>query len=155
MKLAEALNLRADTQTRIDQIKQRLLRNARVQEGEAPAESPTVLLGEMERLTAALTRLMQQINATNSKTSLGTDGTICDAIASRDVLRLKQWIYRDLAASATTTQSRSTRSEVRFISSVNVAEVQRQADDLARQHRELDTRIQEANWLTELIEERQ
>ena len=38
MKLAEALFLRADYQKRLDQLKQRLLRNARVQEGADPLD---------------------------------------------------------------------------------------------------------------------
>ena len=69
-------------------------------------------------------------------------------------LRLKRALYRDLAQAATVSQSRNTRSEVKFVSSVNVADLQRQADDLAREQRELDARLQEANWLTDLIENR-
>ena len=44
------------------------------------------------------------------------------------------------------------RSEIKFQSTVDVAEIQKQADDLAVAHRELDTRIQEANWHLELKE---
>jgi hypothetical protein len=40
MKLAEALILRADCQKRIAQLKSRLLVNAKVQEGDAPAGDP-------------------------------------------------------------------------------------------------------------------
>jgi hypothetical protein len=83
---------------------------------------------------------------------MGADGTLSDAIAERDVLRLRQALFRELASAATVTQSRTTRSEVRFVSSVNVSEMQQRADDLAREHRELDARIQEANWRTDLIE---
>ena len=38
MKLAEALAERSDCQNRIEEIKKRLIRSARVQEGEQPAE---------------------------------------------------------------------------------------------------------------------
>jgi hypothetical protein len=155
MKLAEALGARADLQTRIEQLKQRLLRNAKVQEGDQPSEQPEGLLAEVDRLAADLTRLIQQINLTNSQTPLGNEGSISDAIARRDVLRLRHAIYRDLANAATPQQARNTRSEIRFLSTVNVADIQASADDLAREHRELDARIQEANWLTELIENRQ
>lgn len=44
MKLAEVLILRADCQKRIDQLRQRLLRSAKVQEGEQPPENPQQLL---------------------------------------------------------------------------------------------------------------
>jgi hypothetical protein len=39
-----------------------------------------------------------------------------------------------------------------FISTVSVAATQRKADDLAKQYRELDTKIQEADWLTTLLD---
>ena len=43
MKLAEALVLRADCQRKVAQLKQRLERVMKVQEGEQPAEQPDVL----------------------------------------------------------------------------------------------------------------
>jgi hypothetical protein len=42
------------------------------------------------------------------------------------------------------------RSEVKFKSAVKVGEVQKQADRLAQEHRELDARIQALNWHVEL-----
>ena len=152
MKLAEALILRADYQKRIEQLKQRLLRNAKVQEGDDPAENPAALVEEVARLAQELELLIQRINRTNAATPLQGEVTISDAIARRDVLRLKHAIYRDLAQAATVTQDRFSRSEVKFKSTVNVAEVQRTADELAQEHRRLDARIQEANWQTELYE---
>ena len=49
MKLAEALILRVDCQKRIAQLKSRLLTNAKVQEGDAPAKTPQDLIAELER----------------------------------------------------------------------------------------------------------
>ncbi len=49
MKIAEALALRADLQRRLEQLKQRLVKNVRVQEGDQPAESPDELQTEFER----------------------------------------------------------------------------------------------------------
>ena len=40
MKLAEALNQRADLQKRIAQLRDRLSNNVKVQEGDLPAEKP-------------------------------------------------------------------------------------------------------------------
>ncbi|OIO90110.1 MAG: hypothetical protein AUK03_13625 [Anaerolineae bacterium CG2_30_64_16] len=152
MKLAEALILRADYQKRIEQLKQRLLRNAKVQEGDKPAEDPAELLQEMERISGELVLLIQRINATNAATPLENGMTIAEAIAIRDVLRLKHGVYRDLAQAATITQDRYTKSEVKFKSTVSVPEIQKQADVWAREHRELDAKIQASNWNTELRE---
>ena len=152
MKLAEALILRADYQKRIEQIKQRLTRNAKIQEGDEPAENPAKLIEELERISKELLRLIQRINSTNSATKLEKGLTVSDAIAVRDVLRLKHAIYRDLAEAATVTHDRYTKSEVKFRSTVKVSEIQNQADELAKEHREIDAKIQEVNWTAELIE---
>ena len=151
MKIAEALALRADLQRRLEQLKQRLVKNARIQEGDTPAEDPVELQSELEKSAQELTAIIQRINRTNAAARLG-DRTMADALAERDVLKIRYNAYRELANAASTSQSRATRSEVKFISTVSVAAMQRKADDLAREYRELDTRIQEADWLTTLSE---
>lgn len=151
-KLAEALIQRADYQKRIDQLRQRALRVAKVQDGDVPAENPAALLDEMERIAADLVLLIQRINRTNAATRLDNGGTIADAIALRDGLRLRHNVYTGLAEAAVVKQDRYSKSEVRFVSTVDVGDMQRRADDLARAYRELDTRIQSANWQVDLLD---
>ena len=68
MKLANALSLRSELQTRIRQLESRLDNNALVQEGESPAEDPMELLRELEEDYAQLEELIARINRTNSTT---------------------------------------------------------------------------------------
>lgn len=152
MKLAEALIARADHQRRLEQLKQRLMQNARVQEGDEAAESPAQLLQEIERVAAQLEELIRRINRTNAATSFDGEMTITDALAARDILRLRHELYRSLAQAAAAKQDRFSRFEVKFESTVDVGQIQQQADDLAREHRDLDTRVQELNWQTELLD---
>jgi len=152
MKLAEALIQRADHRKRLDQLRERLVRVARVQEGDAPAEDPAALLAEVERTAAELTRLIQRINRTNSATPLDDGRTIADAIAERDTLQLRHSIITSLVEAAVIKQDRFTKSEIRFHSSVDIVALQHQADNLAQAYRELDTKIQAANWLVDLID---
>ena len=152
MKLAEALILRADHQKRLAQLKERLLRNARVQEGDSPAENPDELLEEIERVADQLTLLIEQINRTNLHTHMTDDKSLTEALAIRDVLRLKHTIYSEMGEAASIRQDRFSRSEVKFQSTVDAGEILQRADDLARQYRELDARIQETNWGAELME---
>jgi hypothetical protein len=152
MKLAEALILRADCQKRIAQLKSRLLVNAKVQEGDAPAETPQELIAELERTSSELLDLIKRINRTNSATAFAGPGTISDGLAERDVLSLQRTAYAELAQMGAITQGRITRSEVKYISTINVAETQKRADELAKKYRDLDARIQELNWQTELVE---
>ncbi|MFU0506322.1 DIP1984 family protein [Pseudaminobacter sp. NGMCC 1.201702] len=151
MKLAEALVLRSDLAKRMEQIRARSLRNAKVQDGDSPAEDPSELMAEHDRLALELEVLIGRINRTNSSTAFG-EGALTDALAKRDVLRQRQAAWRDLAAEATVSQMIGTRSEVRFRSAVDVTKVQKTADDLAQELRKVDSGIQEANWLTKLID---
>jgi hypothetical protein len=48
MKLAEALILKADCQKKIEQLRIRLINNAKVQEEETPSEISEELLNELE-----------------------------------------------------------------------------------------------------------
>ena len=73
MKLAEALHLRADLQKRIQQLGVRLNNNAKVQEGDTPAEDPVVLLRELESCTNELANLIAAINRPNCAT-VNADG---------------------------------------------------------------------------------
>lgn len=151
MKLAEALALRADAQKRLEQLKQRLLRNAKVQAGDKPGEDPARLLTEFEAAATELTSLVQRINKTNAASTF-QKMSLTDALAVRDTLRLREGMYRELAAAASITQTRTSKSEVKFRSTVAVVRIQKQADALARELRELDARIQESNWRIDLIE---
>ncbi|MDQ0613906.1 DNA repair exonuclease SbcCD ATPase subunit [Microbacterium sp. W4I4] len=153
MRLAEALAARADLQRRIEQLRSRITGNARYQEGEEPAEDAAGLLAEADAALDELRDLIRRINATNSRVDLGADGTMTDALAARDVLRMRHSLLTD-AATAASGQGfmRQMRSELRQFAALPVAELRSQADDVARELRELDSRIQQANWGNDLGE---
>lgn len=151
MKLAEALQERADLSTRISILENRLMNNALVQEGEKPAEAPEELIAELDRCSEEMERLITAINLTNSSTV--SDGmTVTELIAKKDVLNRKLSIYRHFLMTASQTAQRATRSEIKILSTVNVREYQQKADGLAKRLRILENRIQQINWTTELIE---
>jgi hypothetical protein len=152
MRLAEALILRADCKKRFDQLKQRIAQNAKVQEGDEPAEDPEKLIKEMEAVSDHLLDLIQRINATNSATKLEKGKSLSDAIAERDVIMLKRTVYSGLAEAASVSQSRTSKSEVKFKSTVSVSDIQKKVDALSKSYRELDSKIQEFNWSTDLLE---
>ncbi len=153
MKLAEALVLRADAQRKVAQLKQRLERVVKVQEGEEPVEQPSFLFEELNRTIEELTSWVKKINKTNSLTSFDTNMSIADALAERDKLMQKRNILNDILEAATIKQDRFSRSEVKFYRSIEVNEVQKQLDDLSKSYRELDFKIQEKNWTVEVIEQ--
>lgn len=152
MKLAEALINRADLHKRIAQVKGRLLENVRIQEGDVPAFQPETLLGELDDLFASYQRMIRQINATNIQTEFEEGVTLTDALAERDVLAMRRNIYQEAMKAAMYRQDRFMRTELRYQSTIDLVDYQQRYDDLARRYRQLDTRIQELNWSTELIE---
>lgn len=150
MKIAEALAERSDCQNRIEDLKKRLTRVARVQEGEQPAEDPSALLVEMERTFARLAELIKSINRTNAATAFDGQQTIADAIAEREITGKRRDFLASVAEAASTRQDRYSKSEVRFVATVPVGDLQKQVDGLSKRFREIDTKLQELNWTTDL-----
>lgn len=151
MKLAQALILRADTQKRLEQLKGRLLDNAKMQENERPSEDPKLLLKELDRLSDELFRLILAINLTNSSTKF-ENVSLTEMIAKKDTLSQKASVLRDFAKSASQKVDLYSNSEIKILSSVDVAMLQKQIDELSKEIRELDMKLQEANWQVDLVE---
>jgi hypothetical protein len=152
MLLAEALVQRADLQRRIEQLRERLARNLRVQEGEEPAEQPEELWLELCEAATNFAVLVQRINRTNAETQLDGGYTLSDALADRDWCKSLCAVCQDVTRNASVLLDRYSRTEIKTVSTVNVAEWQQRADDYARKLRELDLRIQALNWKTELLD---
>lgn len=152
MKIAEALIQRADAQKRIEQLRARLIRSAKVQEDEQPPENPQDLLTEIDTVIKELTTLIQQINRTNAATAFDEGRTLTDVLAERDTLMLRRGVLTSLI-NATQPQTRYGRMEIKEFPTVNVSDIQAQVDDVSRQYRELDTAIQQMNWTIDLIED--
>jgi hypothetical protein len=73
VKLAEALSLRADATRRVEQLRTRIVANARFQEGEEPTEDAAALLAEAGAVLDELEGLIRRINRTNAVTQIGPD----------------------------------------------------------------------------------
>ncbi|SEO44049.1 DIP1984 family protein [Actinacidiphila rubida] len=155
MKLAEALAERADAARRVEQLRSRVVSSARYQEGEAPAEDAASLLAEAGEVLDTLESLIRRINRTNAAVVMGDGSTLTDALARRDVLRLRHAVITSAAEAAAGRDQRAVRqlrSELTMLSALPVAELRGQADVLAREIRELDMRIQRTNWEADLVD---
>ncbi|NLU65771.1 DIP1984 family protein [Streptomyces sp. HNM0574] len=156
MKLGEALAERADAARRVEQLRSRIVSNARYQEGEEPAEDAAQLLAESGEVLDRLEQLIRRIHRTNATTHIGAQGTISDALARRDALR--QW-HALLTAAADAAAGREQRgygrqmrSELLTLSALDVRDVRARADELARDIRLLDVLIQRSNWEVDLLD---
>lgn len=150
MSLAEALQLRADIKTRIAQLHSRLNDNAKVQEGEAPAEDPLRLIELINAECSAYEELISRINLTNAATVL--DGqTLTALLARRDALSLEISILRDFLQQASQRIDRYSKTEIKILSTVDVTAMQKTVDAKSKELRQLDAAIQKLNWNTMLI----
>ncbi|MBI3914999.1 MAG: DIP1984 family protein [Chloroflexi bacterium] len=157
MKLAEALIERKAAKEKIARLRERLVENARVQEGDAPSEDPQTLLAELDAAIRELRALTIRINATNITAPIvtGERATLMEAIAERDMLALQRAAIHEVANAGKINKERGymiTRSEIKFRPTVDVATLEKQVDALAKEYRELDTRIQTRNFEVEIVE---
>jgi len=150
MKLAEALIKRSDLQMKLEKLKQRIINNVKIQEGDEVTEDPSKLLTEMEDVIATINTLVKKINGSNSISRLNDGRTLTEALADRDSIMLKKITIEKVIEAAVIKRDRFTRSEVKYVNTVNVRELQRKIDDLSLEFRVLDTKIQEMNWTIEL-----
>lgn len=153
MKLAEALIERAELQKINGQIIERIKSNIKVQEGDVPGESPDELIKLYEANMERFQWLIENINHTNNKTAFDGQKTIADAIAHRDCLGARIRAYREFYESATIKQDRYNQSEIKFVRCIDAKGLQDTIDALCKEYRELDTKLQGINWLTDLVDE--
>ena len=135
MLLAEALAERAEAQRRYEQLMQRLLRVVRVQEGDQPVEDPEELLVSANGILDRMDWLIRRVNKTNTQTMFDDKHTLTDAIAFRDMALKRRKLYSDVATKASTAQDRYTRSEIKYVSVIDVRKMQKQVDKLAGEYR--------------------
>lgn len=156
MKLAEALSLRGTALRQLEALRTRIADNARFQEGEEPAEDAAALLIEAEAAVDEWESLIRAINRTNAVPEMGSDGTLTDALGRRDALRWRQHLLTTAADAAAgggkQGYARQLRSELKMLAALPVAELRARADQVARELRELDVRIQQKNWEIDLLE---
>ncbi len=151
MKLAEALQERADLNKKIAQLGSRLQNNALVQEGEKPAENPDSLLKEFFEAVNRLKYIVARINITNSVVKV-EGKTLTELIAEKDCLIQQVSILRNLVDSASRTATRASRTEIKILSTVNVRDIQAQIDEFSKQIRLKNNLLQQTNWTVDLIE---
>ena len=151
MKLAEALSIRKDLETRVSQLSTRLMSNVRVQEGDEPAEDPKDLLKELDSCLKQLEEYIYRINVTNMRTMCGKK-TLTQLMAERDVLTKRVSVLQEVFKHASSSSSeRYSRSEIKYVTTVDVKALRKQIDKLSAQLRQLDIEIQSINFSTELI----
>ncbi|MBL8760056.1 MAG: DIP1984 family protein [Phycisphaerae bacterium] len=152
MKLAEALLLRKDMQTKLANLRERLAKAALVQEGDKPAEDAERLIAESAGIIKDLYELIERLHRTNQSEKLADGRAIAAVMAERDRLRQHLALIRFAAerASSDPNQDRYSAREIKWVAQLDVAKLHKQSDDISAKLRELNAALQEANWNIEL-----
>lgn len=151
MKLAEALSRRSALEEKIDELKTRLGNNVKVQEGDTPFEDPCELIKELDRVLEEFHRIVFRINLTNTRTVF-EGRTLTDMLAERDMLKKKTRILSDTISLLTDRGNRYSRNEIKYVATVDPAELRKIYDATSSQLRRLDLRIQAIGWEADLVE---
>jgi hypothetical protein len=146
MKLAEALLRRAEMQTKLTNLRERIAASALVQHGEKPAESAEKLLKEATGILNDLTALIVRIHQTNATAKLADGRTLTEAIAERDRLKLHHALLRHAAGATKSQPERYSPREIKWVPQLDASKLHKQSDDISSSIRELNARIQETNW---------
>lgn len=151
MKLAEALLIRADMQKKLASLKSRIEKNIQVQEGEKPDEDPQDLMKEAQQVNNELHQLISQIQQTNATAMLDDDKSMLAVLIERDTLLERHKIIMSALNKARQLNQRYSPREIKWLVTIPVKDLQKQADDVSGKIRQVNTRIQSANWQIDLV----
>lgn len=148
MKLAEGLLLRADLMKKIEHLQNRIRPVLIVSDDKLPQEDPNKILAQLRKAIQDLESIIIRINKTNNETRVEGEGLLMEALAKRDSLKMLSEKLRNIRYAAQINNSGDTNLKT----TIDIKNLQIEMDQTGRAFRELDSKIQEINWLTELKE---
>lgn len=151
MKLAEALILRSDTQKKLASLQHRIQQNVLIQEGDTPSEDPQILLQEAQKTNESLYQLIEKIHLTNSKATATNGQPLIRLLNQRDCLIAEHRILQNALDSTQKDADRYSMREIKWLKTISVAKIQKQADDISATLRQLNIEIQATNWQVDLL----
>ncbi len=146
MKLAEGLLLRADLMKKIEHLQNRIRPVLIVSDDKKPQEDPNKILAQLRKAIQDLESIIIRINKTNNETLVEGEGSLMEALAKRDSLKMLSEKLRNIRFAAQVNNS----GEANLKTTIDIKKLQTEMDQTGRAFRELDSKIQEINWLTEL-----
>lgn len=144
MKLAEGLLLRADLLKKIEHLQNRITPVLIVSEDKQPQEDPDKLLAQLRKTIQDLELLIIRINKTNNVTVVEGEGLLMEALAKRDSLKMLSEKLRNIRRSAQIYNS----GDSNLRTTISIEKLQIEIDQAGRAFRDIDSKVQEINWLT-------
>jgi hypothetical protein len=139
MKLARAVQLRAELQAKLDALNDQL-RRVGTPRGERPAADPVQLVAEARETMRTLERLFAAIRRADRQHTIETGESLATALTRRELLVKHHRLVRAVA-----------ENSARRAVPCGRKEFEQQAKDLAVEIRDLDAAIQQANQNVEVM----
>lgn len=150
MKLAEALLLRRDFESKLSALKQEIQANSLIQEGDSLDTEIEELIQDYEKINKEFSELVVKINKRNASSYLQNgQKLIIEALEERESLRRIHSLLSNTIES-TNDYRRLGRNEIRMIRTIDTKELSKKMNDVSKKLRELDGQIQQTNWLVDL-----
>ena len=146
MKLAEALLLRSDQKKKLASLRERITRNAILQDGESPSENVEELLKQSVGVMQEHINTAQLINSTNQTKKVSDGRLIASVLAERDALVHQHSLISAAIAATNKDVTRYGLKEIKWVPQIDIAAMQKRTDDLSKKIREINVVIQAANW---------
>ncbi|MGX6961871.1 DIP1984 family protein [Vagococcus xieshaowenii] len=151
MKLAEALIEKKALEDKQYELIERFRQSVKIQEGETSYEDCEAILNELEMCYQQSNHLLKKITRTNQMVTI-EGKTLVECLIDRKTIATQRDSMQKLYHYMTEKDYRISRAEIKTVLMMNPVEVNKKINQLSKELRLLDTKIQEKNWTVDLIE---
>lgn len=146
MKLAEALLERRDLQNKLLGLKNTMISQSLIEEGDKLEVSMDELLKEYHIVNVQLEKIIVGIHEKNQTVIvLETKETLQATLEKREGYRREYDVYQEII-STQQDQRRFARNEIKMVPSFSQKELTEKLNELAKKIRQVDALIQQTNW---------
>lgn len=149
MKIAEALLLKKEYQENISSLKERLYANVKIPVDDVIFEDSESLLEKMLKTEDKLKDLTIKLNHRNLNAETSSGKLLADVIAERQTLMSKKK-HLDYIMHKVNREGYSSRSEGAMKVTLDLNNIQKEINKVAKEYRELNSELQAANWNIDL-----
>ena len=105
----------------------------------------------MDEVLVQLDDLMHRINIADVQIVQDGD-SLTRLIAKRDVVSMRVKALKEVVNYVAANDTRFGRTELKYVRTIDIKALRKEADTYAKQYRELDLKIQSLNWTVDLVD---
>lgn len=146
MNSQENLKLRAELRDKIDSVRIRLTKNAKVQEGTEPLENPRELIGELKQTINEYSKLLKSMNVVKNVDIQRQGKDLRETLAEREAITAEKSVLESFLQALKVDYSKFCTAEVQYINTIDIEEVEKRINELSERYNELEANFKRAAW---------